>query len=481
MEINIKHTDYYGSGKYILNEEKALFTVFQDSTEIFLTQEDNFSLKNEILKLIEDAQKAIKICSFIITDKDVYNALLDKAQNSNVAIFILTQLDQKKLTNIYSLTDSLTEEERNEKSAQTHLKYIKKLFESGIHIRAAVSIHAKFIISDRKIGFITSANITTPSLNLNTESGVYLEDQDVNVLDNLFDTIFLKGATYRQFLSSSKKNKIFVVQSENTIDQKILPHTSNLGLRYTYEDLANNLYEEILEIIDKSTEYLYLSTYSIVKLTNLKEFTKAIKEAISRGVKINIFCRGMNHRNDHLEGSEILKSLGCNIFADLYNHSKGIINQDSGLIFTANIDGNYGLKNGFEIGYILNENQRKEFLKFHKYLIKTAYYVYENKPLRNKVFQTYIKFEMDKKISSPAFENDLVISVGRELKVIENKIKNHLLFYGKKGNDEFLILGGSFYRCKINGNVFQIISTEDPCYDLAIYLLKYINLKIIFN
>ena len=480
MEINIKHTDYFGSGKYILNEEKVPFTVFQDSKEIFLTQEDSFRLKNEILNLIEEAQEVIKICSFIITDKDVYNALLNKAQNSNVAIFVLTQLDQRKLTNIYSLADFLTEEELKENSGQTHLKYIKKLFESGIHIRAAVSIHAKFVLSDRKIGFITSANITTPSLTLNTESGVYLEDQDVEVLDMLFDTIFKKGTTYRQFLSSAKKNKIIVVQSNNTIDQKLLPDSSNSGLRYTYEDLANNLYQEIIDIIDKSTEYLYLSTYSIVKLIRLQEFTKAIKEAIARGVSINVFCRGM-HKNNHLEGSELLKSLGCNIFADLYNHSKGIINQESGLIFTANIDGNYGLKNGFEVGYILNENQRKEFLKFHKYLIKTAYYVYENKPSRIKVFQTFNKYEKDKNISPPTFQNDLEIYVGKEFKVNEKSIKNNLLFYGKKGNDEFLILGNSFYRCKKNGNVFQITSTEEPRYDLIIYLLKYFNLKIILN
>ena len=47
-------------------------------------------------------------------------------------------------------------------------------------------------------------------------------------------------------------------------------------------------------------------------------------------------------------------------FADLFNHSKGVINEKKGLIFTANIDGFHGLRNGFEVGYILQEKQRIE-------------------------------------------------------------------------------------------------------------------------
>src|SRR5690606_20467178 len=104
----------------------------------------------------------------------------------------------------------------------------------------------------------------------------------------------------------------------------------------------------------------------------------ALKSAIKRDVSISVFCRGMNYRNDHLTGVSELCDLGCNIYADVYNHSKEVINEKTGLIFTANIDGHHGLTNGFEVGYLLNEAQRIEFLDFHKRLIETAFYVFES-------------------------------------------------------------------------------------------------------
>ena len=90
----------------------------------------------------------------------------------------------------------------------------------------------------------------------------------------------------------------------------------------------------------------------------------------------------MNYRNDHLTGSQLLSLAGCKIFADLFNHSKGVINEKRGMIFTANIDGFHGLKNGFEVGYVLQEKQRIEFLNIHSDLIKSAYYIFQY-PFKN--------------------------------------------------------------------------------------------------
>ena len=67
------------------------------------------------------------------------------------------------------------------------------------YVRASLSAHSKFIVADRTIGFITSANFTTPSLTFNTESGAYLDEKSSKELDKLFDVIFLQGTTYKQF------------------------------------------------------------------------------------------------------------------------------------------------------------------------------------------------------------------------------------------------------------------------------------------
>lgn len=481
MEINIKHTDQFGSGAYILNSDMVAFPPFKQTGSVFLTQENNNSLKGEILKLINQSKDVLKICSFIITDKEIFESILNKAQSSNISIFVLTQLDQAKLTNQFSLLDFLTEEEIKENPAQTHLKYIKKLFDSGVHVRASVSAHAKFIIADRINGFITSANLTTPSLTFNTESGVYLTHEDSKELDKLFDVIFQMGSSFRQFISSAKKNKIFVVQSEMKIKKELLPDSAVSNLRYTYESDTNNLYEEIVSIINSASEYLYISTYSIVGLDALKELTQAIKDASSRGVQINLFCRGMNYRNDHLTGSQLLSLIGCKIFADLFNHSKGIINEKRGMIFTANIDGYHGLKNGFEVGYVLPEEQRVEFLNIHKDLIKSAYYIFQDRPSRTALFLTYNNYENTKGIKAPVFPNDIIISVKKGMAVNESDLSELPLFYGRSRNGEYLISGNSYFKCRMMDNTFVLSEKEHPRFDLERYILKYVNLKIILN
>ena len=42
------------------------------------------------------------------------------------------------------------------------------------------------------------------------------------------------------------------------------------------------------------------------------------------------------------------------------NHSKCVLSENQGVIFSANIDGKNGLLSGFEIGCILTEEQREQ-------------------------------------------------------------------------------------------------------------------------
>lgn len=477
MELILKNTDILNSGVFILNENKREFSPFLGYRNIYITQENNVALKNEILRIINEAKSVLKICSFIITDKEIFNSILNKAKETQVAIFILTQLDSTKLEN----SDFITEEEIKENPAQTHLKYIKQLYDNGIHVRASLSVHSKFIVADRKLGFITSANFTTPSLTFNTESGVYLDENSSKELDKLFDVVFLQGTTYKQFLGTKKKRKVLVVQSETNIDGNLLPKFENSDLRFTCESLSHNLLNEIIKIINQTNQYLYLSTYSIIGLNSLEELVQSIKNAIERGVSVSIFCRGMNYRNDHLEGVSQLCKIGCKVYADVFNHSKGIINEKTGMIFTANIDGKHGLNNGFEIGYILNETQRLEFLDFHKKLIETSFYVFEDNPIRNNLFQTYIAYEMQKGLKVPSLPQYPVVKYKTNLSINLNSFKSSIIFYGKAKDSEYLIVGNNFYKCTLKGNSIFLLENAKARYDLEKYIFKFFELKISKN
>jgi phosphatidylserine/phosphatidylglycerophosphate/cardiolipin synthase-like enzyme len=469
--------DKFSQGAFLHNVRRKAYSPILNSNPVFLTQEGNTSLKDEIIKLILHAKNVLKICSFIITDKEIFETLLQVVKEGNVVVFLLTQLDQSKLN--VDLIDILTEEEIREDSSNMHLEYIQQLYHEGVHVRASVSAHAKFIIVDRNIGFITSANMTQPSLELNTESGVYLNELDSKELDRLFDVIFQTGTHYRKFIDIRRYNKMMVVHSRIYFTGKLLPNPQKSNLRYTFEQETNNLYEEIVHIINNAMDYLYLSTYSIVEVAKIEELYIALKNACNRGVKVIIFCRGMNYRNDHLEGCQRFSDIGCHIYADMYNHSKGIINETKGMLFTANIDGRHGLKNGFEVGIILDEVQRIAFLNIHEELIKMAHYHFQKEVVRGELFRTFEEYERIKRINRPDMPSELIISPDPQVEV--EALSSQILFYGRSGSEEYLIAGNSFYKCNLYNRTFYVNEQVAPRNDLERYVLTYVNLTIKSN
>lgn len=480
MEKIVQQQDTFSNGAFISNVDQKAYVPFDDNSLVYLTQENNDGLKRQILKLIDESRFVLKICSFIITDKEVFNAILNKARQHSIAIFILTQLDDSKLKNTSELSNYLTEEELRDNPVQTHLYFIKTLYDNGVHVRAATTAHAKFIVSDRLVGFLTSANLTTPSLVLNTETGIYLNQGDAKALDNLFDVIFQRGTKYRQYITATRK-KNFIGQSDLNISKEQLPETGDTLIRYTYEQLTHNLYKEILYIINTAEVYIYLSTYSIVGLENLPDFQEAITNAIARNIRIDIFCRGMNYRNDHLKSCEWLKTVGCNIYADVYNHSKGIVSESKGMIFTANIDGHHGLNNGFEVGCILSEPQRAKMVELHLYLISSSVYVFILKPTRQLFFDTYSSYEKMKEIKAPVFPEQVSIIIKSGLNADQAELLEYPIFFAQSKEHKFLIAGSTLYKCTYNEGVFHLTHKEAMKYGLEKYILKYLNLKIQFN
>ncbi|MCB9257047.1 MAG: hypothetical protein H6579_07955 [Chitinophagales bacterium] len=148
------------------------------------------------------------------------------------------------------------------------------------------------------------------------------------------------------------------------------------------------------------------------------------------------------------------------------------------MIFTANIDGNHGLNNGFEVGSVLNELQRIEFLDFHKKLIETSFYVFENNPTRNDLFVTYIAYEQQKGLNAPLLPQYPVITYKSTLNVNLNDFKSSIIFYGKAKDSEYLIVGNSFYKCNLKGSNIFLLEKTAPRFDIEKYIFKFFELKI---
>ena len=79
-----------------------------------------------------------------------------------------------------------------------------------------------------------------------------------------------------------------------------------------------------------------------------------------------------------------LEGLGCTNYGDDCNHSKCVMSESEGILFTANIDGNHGMKNGFEVGCVLEEEDLNDMrILLNLYLHRILWVRYWKRTLKN--------------------------------------------------------------------------------------------------
>jgi phosphatidylserine/phosphatidylglycerophosphate/cardiolipin synthase-like enzyme len=471
MNDNLINKEIFKGGYFVLNDNRTQ-TSIGECTNLLFTLDGYPQIKNHIIKLIRNAVKVIKLCSFIISDEEISFELLEKCKNTDVAIFLLTQLDDKKFN-----FDFLPEEV-SVKQGKEHMSIITKLYDLGAHVRAATSAHAKFIVCDNSEALLMSANITSPSLNMNPETGVILKkEKGYKELDKLFDVLFQKGTEYIGFTRSGSKQ---LISSRSTnITNELLGLIDTSSIKFTWEGLNNSLYESIVNLIKGANSDIFLSTYSVVGLNKIPELVEELKRAIDRGLAIKLFCRAMNHRKDHLDSCLKLKQIGIEIYGDYFNHSKGVYSNNKGILFTANIDGNHGLVNGFEVGAIMEGDQLNDFKSFLEWQIETApfrFTINPNKQTYYKMYDSYTKF---KKIKSPSFPTSCKLYTSIELKndVFTNPI--YLLTDESKNVIKMKVSDEEFNIKMEDNNITILNKSMNKSYNMQSYLFMYSEIEII--
>lgn len=464
------------TGGYFIKRDVITSRPYETLDGLFVTNEFEQSIKTKILELIDTSISSIKLCSFIVSDPDIYSALMNKLKSTETAIFILTQLDENKLS------VSLIAEDLSENFNQKHIDYIGRLYESGAHVRAAKSAHAKFVISDNSSALIMSANITTPSLNTNPESALQIEDKDdINSIVELFDIIYQYGTEFTKFKTASK-SKQFIVSRDITIQNEWLRELSKNNLKFTWAESNRSLYHTMIDIINNAdtNNPLLISTYSVVGLGNIPELTEAIAAHHQKGGTIKLFCRGMNYRVDHLKNCQILAELGVQIYGDLFNHSKGIVSSCSGIIFTANIDGNHGLISGFEIGLKLNKEKLENLKKFIQWQIDNAPFKFKLNPDKKEYINTYEYYTLLKGITPMSLGTKFFFIVNT--KEEENELRRFpiYLFFNRSNELKYISVNDSYYKIRCENNEIVLEQKVNRVIGMESYLhtQEEINVKM---
>ena len=85
MDENINIEQF--TGGYFIHYDRIDSVPYADSDDLKVTFNSTKSLKKEIIEMIRNAQKSIKLCSFIVSDSDVFNELNEVLKTKNIAVF----------------------------------------------------------------------------------------------------------------------------------------------------------------------------------------------------------------------------------------------------------------------------------------------------------------------------------------------------------------------------------------------------------
>ena len=346
------------------------------TSKYLINDKNRHELTDCIIETIRDARKYIKTGNFLFQDERIINELRE-ALIRGVAVFILTNTPELERDMVNS---------PNEREINMHLVNLRKLYRKGAHCRSLDDLHAKFIIADGEKGILMSANFAPTSLEKNLETGVLLDALELKELEYTFDILYINSDTYLQesynrhqsiratspVLRSAFDKEHITSRLRLTVAQNAdIDEDSRRATNLRYCD-AHSIYDDIVGIIDRAQDYLYIITWHFKALKQLPEFTDAIRKAIDRGVWVFLYSNTdqLNHsRDEYLRQISFLESIGCRSKGDDSNHSKCVISESEGIVFTANIDGIHGMKSGFEVGCVLQGEELETARNYAKQII----------------------------------------------------------------------------------------------------------------
>ena len=336
-------------------------------------------LTESILEMIRTAKSYIKISSFVMEDQMVVDELRSVAYSGKVAVFVISNRNKREDEEYISTKDK--KDIVDAEGIHAHRMFLQRMYYSGVHVRLLDNLHAKFVITDGKKGVLMSANIASNSLNKNVETGISVEGDDLKCLELVFDTMY-NYADIVQFVQSDRSDviKMSVKKLPSQIFDGIKGNIRLTAISRYQTNLSEckqtSIYNSIIKIIDESELFVYVVAWVFKdKRGVLSKLKYAIDRAVKRGVKITLLYNDKgNSANKEIQQKYIyeLGRIGCDAYPVTNNHSKCVLSDKGGMLFTANIDGNNGLLEGFEVGCMLDKEQYQQAVKHVEELIKLA-------------------------------------------------------------------------------------------------------------
>lgn len=320
-----------------------------------------YPITEQIKLLICSAQSYIKVANFSFAHEEIKDLLMEAMQRG-VTLFILGNNPQEGQGEWVD-TSEYSANQQN----------LFELEKAGAHVRLLLDLHAKFMIVDGRVALLTSCNFSYGSLERNVEAGIMLAERERKELERVFEILYMHADIYdyRQQGLSTLKGKQRIPITETLFASM---RTSRLRCTLaTRRDTnlskcqINDLYHEVIRLVEEAQEYCYIVSWHFKEPWELKDLDKALRRARQRGVRLYLYsniAEGGQDRDGKARAAReyLVQKRGCLSYGNNNNHSKCVLNEREGLMFTANIDARDGLLSGFEVGCLLSQEEYREAL-----------------------------------------------------------------------------------------------------------------------
>ena len=330
------------------------------SEKLMCTHPKNHAILDTMIEMISSAKHSVFLFNWMLNHPRIEKSLIDAAKRLNGRVHVLTTLG----TSIFSRYS-------DEEQAKKDLTRLQNLAGNGVYIRLHPESHAKFLIVDDEL-LITSANIVKTSLEQNIETGVRVSDSStVQSLHSFFSYLWLHEAN--QHVRPSKKDpRLGNPWSQS--DNPSPPIASEKAI-WTLHNRRMSLAKAIIDTIRSAKKTLRVSTYILSNADSGigKQLIEELVSASKKGVRITILYHATEMAigrppREH-EATGFLRLMSCegvSIRGHPDLHAKHVIaDSDSGLLFTANLDGSHGLNTGIEVGTHLSKEASQNLAEWH--------------------------------------------------------------------------------------------------------------------
>ncbi len=315
--------------------------------EVFDTVFHQDSLSRHVVRVIDDAEEMLVLCSFLLADNAVEQALL-QAEKRGVRVYCLIAAEAR-------LDRENPEGEFDKKVLSLHKAMLKKLA-GKVMFRTSSSFHAKVVLADPftsvASGVLLTANLTTDAMERNEELLLKLKANEVKQLAEYFKWAIWEVAEHE----SIKSGNFDAVKLAGKVE-----HPGEMFPVIATTSQCQQISEQALAMIDGARSDILVSCFG----WDLEhKVVQALITKAKAGVSVTVFAR---IRPASVPALEALAKAGATVLGFKWLHAKAlVIDGQKAMVMSANFQ-KHGLDEGFELGVLFDDDRLDDLIALLKH------------------------------------------------------------------------------------------------------------------